>query len=31
MEQVRVGFLKKYNFYPVGNIFDNPEMMEAAN
>lgn len=31
MEQVRVCFLKKYNFYPVGNIFDNPEMMEAAN
>jgi hypothetical protein len=31
MEQVRLGFLKKYNFYPVGNIFDNPEMMEAAN
>lgn len=31
MEQVRVGFIKKYNFYPVGNIHDNPEMMEAAN
>lgn len=31
MEQVRVGFIRKYNFYPVGNIFDNSEMMEAAN
>jgi hypothetical protein len=31
MEQVRVSFIKKYNFYPIGNIFDNPEMMAAAN
>jgi hypothetical protein len=31
MEQVRVSFLKKYNFYPIGNIHDNPEMIEAAN
>lgn len=31
MEQVRVSFLKKYNFYPVGNIFDNPEIMDVEN
>lgn len=27
MEQVRVSFLNKYNFYPVGNIHDNKAMM----
>lgn len=27
-EQVMVTFLKKYNFYPVGNIYDNPELLK---
>lgn len=27
-EQLRVSFIKKYNFYPVGNIHDNPELLK---
>jgi len=30
-EQVRVTFLKKYNFYPVGNIHDNPELIKQES